>query len=66
MGCGRVRPKAELKRFVLDGRHPREDQKGPGRGVYLCPDPGCREAAEQNRGFNRSFRAQVELIESSN
>ncbi len=34
---------------------------GPGRGAYLCPDPGCVERALQSRALPRRLRADVRV-----
>lgn len=61
MGCGRSAPKAELRRFVREGRGLAPDPDGtrPGRGAYLHPDPECARAAVARRGFDRSLRAPI-------
>jgi len=44
--CRRRFPKARLTRHTCDregGWMPDESQTQPGRGRYLCSDPGCRE-----------------------
>jgi predicted RNA-binding protein YlxR (DUF448 family) len=35
----------------------------PGRGAYLCPDPGCLEAAGKRRAFGRAFRGPAAVDE---
>ena len=29
--------------------------KKPGRGAYLCPDPGCLKRARKSRALERAF-----------
>ena len=58
LGCREMKPKGELIRVVrspegeisLDFRG-----KKPGRGAYLCPDPGCLKRARKSRALERAF-----------
>jgi predicted RNA-binding protein YlxR (DUF448 family) len=75
VGCGRVAPKSELVRIVLDdagGARARavidREAKMPGRGAYLCrageapaapPAAACAALAGRNRGLARALRAPV-------
>ena len=34
----------------------------PGRGVYLCPCPGCVALAIKRKGFVRGFRGQLRQV----
>ncbi|MBA3328084.1 MAG: YlxR family protein [Solirubrobacterales bacterium] len=60
VGCGAVRPKAELRRVVLAAGGVQADpgQRRPGRGAYVC-DRACAERALARNAFARSFRAAV-------
>lgn len=63
LGCGHKRPKASLRRLVVDEAHQLSvdfPQVSPGRGAYLC-GPGCYQAALKRRAFQRAFRSQVAL-----
>ncbi len=57
IGCRRVRPKADLVRLVrgADGAV-RPDPRAPGRGAYVCPDPGCVERALKAGRLSQAFR----------
>lgn len=63
LGCREMRAKGELIRVVrspegeisLDFRG-----KKPGRGAYLCPDPGCLAKAKKGRALERAFSTQVD------
>lgn len=62
LGCGTVRVKEDLLRFVLaPDRTLVPDCKGklPGRGAYTCPERPCVEAALKRSQFNRSFKGEV-------
>ena len=61
--CRARRPKTELLRVVrapdgsgalLDAR-----QRMPGRGAYLCLEPGCWHAGAMKRGLERTLRTPV-------
>ena len=62
MGCRERKPKKELIRVVrspegavsLDFRG-----KAPGRGAYLCPDPGCLKRAVRAKALERSLETPV-------
>ena len=62
VGCREMRPKKELIRVVkspegeisLDFRG-----KAPGRGAYLCPDPGCLKKAIRARALERAFDVKM-------
>ena len=63
VGCGEARHKKELLRIVKFPDNHLEldpDQNKPGRGAYICPKIDCAKQAKINRGFNRSFRMEVE------
>ena len=42
---------------------PDPEARDAGRGAYLCPRAECAERALRARGFNRSFRAAVVVLE---
>lgn len=62
MGCRERKPKKELIRVVrspegavsLDFRG-----KAPGRGAYLCPDPGCLKRAVRSKALERSLETPI-------
>lgn len=62
LGCGAVREKGDLLRFVLGPQGVlTADLKGklPGRGAYTCQDPDCLRQAVRKKRFAASFRTQV-------
>lgn len=62
LGCREMKPKRELIRVVrspegeisLDFRG-----KKPGRGAYVCPDPGCLKRVRKSKALERAFSAQL-------
>ena len=62
LGCREMKPKGELIRAVrspegeisLDFRG-----KKPGRGAYVCPQPGCLSKVKKSRALERAFSAEV-------
>ncbi|WP_455012182.1 YlxR family protein [Mogibacterium timidum] len=58
IGCKESHPQGEMFRFTCRGIQIYEDKTGhdEGRGVYLCRDVSCLEAARKSRSFNRAFR----------
>lgn len=72
IGCGNVKNKAELMRFVKakDGKFlPDKDGCLQGRGFYLCCDAGCLKRAAKNKSVSESLYIQLEkeyIVESSN
>ena len=62
LGCREHKPKGELIRVVrspegevsLDFRG-----KKPGRGAYVCPDPGCLAKVRKSRALERAFSAPL-------
>ena len=62
LGCREMKPKRELIRMVrspegeisLDFRG-----KKPGRGAYVCPDPGCLKRVRKSKALERAFSAQL-------
>jgi len=64
IACRTSRERSELLRFVLgpEGELVFDGQrKLPGRGVHVCPDPGCLKRAVERRGFDRGFRRTVKV-----
>jgi predicted RNA-binding protein YlxR (DUF448 family) len=64
LGCRTPRPKRELVRLVrrADGRVV-VDPSGPGRGAYVCAEPGCVEKALNAGRLRHAFRAACRLDE---
>jgi predicted RNA-binding protein YlxR (DUF448 family) len=62
LGCRTARPKRELVRLVrrADGRVV-VDASGPGRGAYVCAEPGCVEKALKPGRLGHAFRASCRL-----
>lgn len=62
LGCREMKPKRELIRVV---RSPvgeiALDFKGkmPGRGAYLCPDPGCLKKIRKSKALERAFSLPI-------
>ena len=63
LGCREMKPKKELIRVV---RSPDDatisldfQEKAPGRGAYLCPDPACLKKAIKSRALERAFSAAI-------
>lgn len=52
VGCRRTRPKSQLLRLVAtpDTIRVDDEQRLPGRGAYVCPDPRCVDAAARRDG----------------
>jgi predicted RNA-binding protein YlxR (DUF448 family) len=64
-GCRKRGPKPELVRVVLDDNGQLVVDKGkilPGRGVYVCPCPGCLALAIKKKGLVRGFRGQFRQV----
>ncbi len=62
IGCGLVREKGELLRFVTRNGLVKPDPEGmlPGRGGYLCPSTSCVDAAYKKKDpFSRALRQSV-------
>ena len=61
MGCGRIRPQSELRRYAADaeGRVVEDQARAlPSRGAYVCGDD-CRDEATRRRAWGRAFRRAV-------
>jgi len=62
LGCGQMKPKAELVRIV---RSPEGEVsldttgKKPGRGAYLCRSAECLAAARKKRKAERALDVQI-------
>ena len=62
LGCREMKPKNQLFRVVrspegevsLDFRG-----KKPGRGAYVCPDPGCLAKIKKSKALERAFSAPM-------
>ena len=56
-----VRPQRRLVRLVADGRGGVVVtlRRASGRGAYLCPSPGCLEAALRRKVLARALRAEL-------
>jgi predicted RNA-binding protein YlxR (DUF448 family) len=64
IGCGLVREKGELPRFVSRNGFLTLDRKGMfnGRGVYLCSDKNCIAVVyKRKNSFSRALKANVTL-----
>lgn len=62
VGCGEPKMKKELIRIVaLPTGEIEVDKTGKksGRGVYICDNPACFEAAYKNHGLERSLKRPV-------
>jgi len=61
LACRRVAAKPSLVRFVVDGDRITVDAlaRQPGRGAYLCGQPGCTDMALRRDGaaLRRALRA---------
>ena len=62
VGCREMKPKRELIRVVK----PQEgdvaiDRKGkaPGRGAYVCPDPGCMKRAAKSHALEKALSCAI-------
>lgn len=62
LGCREMKPKRELIRVV---RSPEGEisldfhGKKPGRGAYLCPDPGCLKRICKSKALERAFSLPI-------
>ena len=64
LGCRQRRPKRDLVRLVrrADGLVV-VDASGPGRGAYVCAEPGCVERVLKAGRLGHAFRAACRLDE---
>ena len=61
IGCGRIRPQSELRRFAAgeDGVVvPDPERRLASRGAYVCDDD-CAAEATRRRAWGRAFRRAV-------
>ena len=59
-GCMQSFPKASLIRITASEQGlVIDDQKAPGRGVYLCPRPECARLAEKKNAIARGLKSPV-------
>lgn len=61
-GCGEMKPKKELVRVVKSPEGEISiDRTGrsPGRGAYVCPNPGCLKKAKKSRRLEKVFASQI-------
>jgi predicted RNA-binding protein YlxR (DUF448 family) len=59
--CRTSRPKREMTRIVrtVDGSvHVDESGRVPGRGTYVCNQPGCRDADRRAVAITRALGAE--------
>jgi hypothetical protein len=59
--CRTSRPKTEMTRIVrtVDGSIERDDSgRRPGRGTYICSQPGCREPERSAAAIKRALGAE--------
>ncbi|MBQ6816632.1 MAG: YlxR family protein [Clostridia bacterium] len=62
VGCGQMKPKAELTRVV---KTPEDqvliDNKGKmnGRGAYVCKNVECLNSAHKSKRLERAFKQQI-------
>ena len=62
LGCREMKPKRELIRIVRspEGGISLDFQgKKPGRGAYLCPDPGCLKKIRKSKSLERAFSLPI-------
>ncbi len=62
MGCGRIRPQSELRRFAADAEGrvvPDQERRVPSRCAYVCDD-ACAAEATRRRAWGRAFRRAVQ------
>jgi len=61
-GCRERVPKAKLIRLVLNDKGQLVidwEKVLPGRGIHICPCPGCLELAVKKKGLIRGFRGKL-------
>jgi len=62
LGCREHKQKSELIRVV---KSPEGEisldftEKKPGRGAYVCREPGCFKKVIKSNAFSRAFKTQV-------
>lgn len=68
IGCGQVKPKRDLIRFVRTPAGPVVlDQTGKlsGRGAYVCPDPVCIERALTAGRLVQKLKAEAAHVDQA-
>ena len=62
VGCGEMKPKAELIRIVRgeDGAVAVGLPKANGRGAYICRSTECLAKAQKNKRLERAFALKIE------
>lgn len=66
IACRESRPQDELMRFTWNGGLRADGQKpADGRGIYLCRDRDCIDAAVKRKAFSRALRRNVDAEEVS-
>ena len=60
-GCMKSQPKAGLLRVVsVEGRLTADlKSRLPGRGMYICRDPRCLQAAIKKNALSRNFKRSI-------
>lgn len=62
MGCRERKSKRELIRVVRSPEgtvHLDFNGKAPGRGAYLCPNPGCLQKAMKSNSLGRALEMEI-------
>jgi predicted RNA-binding protein YlxR (DUF448 family) len=67
VGCRAVRPQRQLVRLVGDGWGgvAVASRRARGRGAYLCPLPGCLDAALRRRVLPRALRVELPRLDAA-
>jgi uncharacterized protein len=63
VGCGIAAHKKELLRIVFSKTNSfqiDENQKKPGRGIYICRKTSCAKSAQQNQSLEKSLHREVD------
>jgi len=63
VGCRRTAPAAELVRFVRGPQGPVAGRHLPGRGAWLCRNPGCADLALRRGALARALRMDRSDVE---
>lgn len=59
VACQQMIDKKELFRIARFDNSYTIDDKGDGRGAYICKNIKCFEKASKSRGLERSFKSQI-------
>ena len=62
LGCREMKPKGDLIRLTKSpqGQISLDDTgKKPGRGAYVCNDPGCFKRVVKSKALSRAFGAAI-------